>query len=49
MGRKLHEDQKEDSQEITNYDMDSVIDALKVDFIELLKVSEKIKKKKANI
>lgn len=29
--------------------MDSVIDALKVDFIELLKVSEKIKKKKANI
>jgi hypothetical protein len=29
--------------------MDSMIDGLKIDFIELLKVSEKIKKKKGNI
>ena len=49
LARQLEEEKIEDSKDLTNYDMDSMIDGLKIDFIELLKLSEKIKKKKGNI
>lgn len=39
LARKLEEEKIEDSKDLTNYDMDSMIDSLKIDFIELLKVS----------
>ena len=33
LARKLEEEKIEDSKDLTNYDMDSMIDGLKVDFI----------------
>lgn len=39
LARKLEDDKVDDSRELANYDLDSMIDKLKVDFVDLLKVS----------
>lgn len=46
---KLEEKKIEDLADESIYDYDTLIETLKYDFIELLKISEKIKRKKANI
>ena len=46
---KLAEQSISESTELENFDYDTMVDELKIDIIELLRVGEKIRKKKSNI